>query len=216
MAFRFAHPIAALVLAAGLACAAPALAANKVIDAGKVFVRLDAYWKLPAAERSHFAMAFRLRTAGGAPLTAPVTLVDGDKRTPIPLGPDGKVLVLPTAAQLADGKVEIGVDASTKLGANIGLEPLVPPATDLDAKELAAAIGQAGPGMKKIAGVLGLALPMPKAVLFVGAPSGEAELADGRRVPLPMVKGAPAYDPATLPNARRIHLAKVPQKLDID
>jgi hypothetical protein len=70
--------------------------------------------------------------------------------------------------------------------------------------------------MKKIAGVMALALPTPKAVLFIGASSGEAELADGRRVTLPLVKGAPAYDPAAIPNARRIHLAKVPSKLDID
>jgi hypothetical protein len=70
--------------------------------------------------------------------------------------------------------------------------------------------------MKKIAGVMAFTLPTPKAVLFVGVTSGEAELADGRRVPLPLVKGVAAYDPAAIPNARRIHLAKVPQKLDID
>jgi len=69
--------------------------------------------------------------------------------------------------------------------------------------------------MKKIAGLLAMALPTPKAVLFIGVPSGEAELADGRRVALPLVKGAPSYDPAAIPNARRIHLPKVPAKLDI-
>jgi hypothetical protein len=113
-------------------------------------------------------------------------------------------------------KVEVGVEPGTKLGLTVSLEPLVAPAADLDAAELAAAIAQAGPGMKKIAGVLGLALPMPKAVLFVGAASGEAVLADGKRVPLPLVKGAPAYDPAVIPGARRIRLASVPRKLDID
>ena len=34
--------------------------------------------------------------------------------------------------------------------------------------------------MKKIAGILALAMPAPKAVLFAGVTSGEAELADGR------------------------------------
>ncbi|HEY0437139.1 MAG TPA: hypothetical protein VGC92_10890, partial [Phenylobacterium sp.] len=98
----------------------------------------------------------------------------------------------------------------------VGLEPLAPLAQDYDARELAAAVAQAGPGMKKIAGVLALALPTPKGVRFVGVPSGEAELADGKRVPLPVVKGVPEFAPAAFPTAVRIHLPKVPARLAID
>ncbi|MFL5297413.1 MAG: hypothetical protein ACJ798_13610 [Phenylobacterium sp.] len=206
---------AALLALLSVGAAPPALAAGKQIDAGKLFTRLDAYQKLPPAERSHFTMAYYLHI-GPQPLTAPMVLVEGATRTPIPLRADGKVLKLPTPAQLEKAKVEIGVDEATKIGETIGLEPLTPAAADLDARELAAAIAQAGPGMKKIAGVFGLALPTPKAVLFQGVASGEAELADGRRVPLPLVKGAPSYDPAVTPNARRIRLPGVPRKLDID
>jgi hypothetical protein len=205
----------AAAFAVVLCLASAAAAAPKQIDASKLFTHYDAYLKLPAAERSHFTMAFYLRQAG-QPLAAQVTLVEGASRTPIPLGADGKVLRLPTLAQLSSGKIEIGVEAGTTLSETVGLEPLVAPAADLDARELAAAVAQAGPGMKKIAGVLGLALPKPKAILFVGAASGEAELANGRRVRLPLVKGAPAYDPSEIPNATRIRLANAPQKLDID
>ena len=205
----------AAAVAVALVAATPTLAAGRQIDAGKLFTRLDAYLKLPPAERSHFTMAYYLHV-GPQPLAAPMTLVEGATRTPIPLRADGKVLKLPTLAQLDKAKVEIGVDEGTKIGATIDLEPLVPPAADLDARELAAAVAQAGPGMKKIAGVFAMALPTPKAVLFQGVASGEAELADGRRVALPLSKGVPAYDPAALPNARRIRLPAVPRKMDID
>ncbi|WP_372781709.1 hypothetical protein [Phenylobacterium sp.] len=203
------------VAALALVLATPAAAAGKMVDASKVFARLDAYLKLPPAERSHFTMAYYLRV-GDAPLTAPAWLVEGDRKTAIPLRADGRILRLPTAAQLGAAKVEIGVDAATKVNENIGLEPLAAPAQDLDARELAIALAQAQGGMRKIAGPMGFALSTPKAILFVGAQSGEAELADGKRVPLPMIKGAPAYDPAALANAKRIHLARTPQKLDID
>lgn len=210
-----AHRLAATLAAAAFALASPAAAAAKLIDAGKLFTHYDAYLKLPAAERSHFVMAFYLKVAGQPP-TAPVFLVEGATRTPIPTRADGKVLKLPTLAQLDKAKVDLGVEEGTKINETVGFEPLVAPATDLDAHELAAAVAQAGPGVKKVAGILALTLPTPKAVLFVGAPSGEAELADGKRVPLPMVKGYPAYDPAVILGAKRIHLTAVPRKLDID
>ena len=213
MPHRFCRSLVAAALV--LVAASPAVAANKVVDASKAFGHLDAYLKLPAAERSHFTMAFYFHV-GPSPLTAPIWLVEGDRKTPIPLRADGKVLRLPTLAQLGAAKVEVGVDAATKLGASIGLEPLIAPSTDMDARELAAAVAQAARGAKQIAGVMAFAVPAPKSVVFVGATAGEVEFADGRRAALPLIKGAPAYDPAALPNAKRIHLAKLPSKLDID
>ena len=110
----------ALVAAAfALVVASPAMAANKVVDASKAFGHLDAYLMLPAAERSHFTMAFYFYV-GSQPLTAPIWLVEGERRTPIPLRADGKVLRLPTLAQLGAARVEVGVDAATKLVVRIG------------------------------------------------------------------------------------------------
>ncbi len=220
MAFRLGPTAATALLAlcvSGPAAAAAGMRmeAAKQVDAAKLFTHYDAYLKLPAAERSHFTMAFYLRL-GAAPLTAPVWLVEGDKKIPMPVRADGRIEPPPTLAQLVADKVEIGVDPGTKLRLIIALEPLAAPGTDLDARELAAAIAQARPGMRKIAGVIGFALPAPKAVLFLGVPAGDAELADGRRVALPLISGAPAYDPAAIPNARRIRLQKIPTRLDID
>jgi len=203
------------VLAAMLAAASPALAAEKVIEIGKAFPFLKGYLELPAAERSHFTMAYYLHV-GSTPLTAPVWIVEGDKRALLVLGPSGKVTHLPSLAQLGDAKLVIGVDPATKINATIGVEPLIPPAADLDAHELAAAVAQAAVGEKKAAGIMAMAMPKLSNVGFVGVAAGEVEFADGHRAPLPMVKGLVTYDPAAQPNARRIRLPKVPDKLDIN
>jgi hypothetical protein len=202
------------IIALLLAVASPVAAADKVVDANKVFPYLEAYLKLPAAERSRFTMAYYLHI-GAQPLTAPVSLLLGDRRTPVPLSPSGKVERLPTLAQLADGKIGVAVDSATKFNATIGVEPLMPPAADMDARDLAAAIAQAAVGQRKVGGIMALALPKLKEVAFVGVPSGEVEFADGRRAALPLVKGVPTYNPEALPNAKRIRLPKAPDKLDI-
>lgn len=204
-------PAAALLLAA----ASPALAAEKVVEIGKAFPFLKGYLELPPAERSHFTMAYYLKL-GSQPLTAPVWIVEGDKRTPLALGPTGRVSRLPSLAQLASAKLAIGLDPATKINTVLGVEPTIAPAADLDAHELAAAIAQAAVGEKKAAGLLAMAMPKLSNVAFVGVTSGEVEFADGRHAALPLVKGAPTYDPAAQPNARRIRLPKTPDKLDIN
>jgi hypothetical protein len=204
----------AALIAFGVA-APHAEAASKLVDAGKVFPLASNYLKLPAAERSRFTAAYYLKT-GGQPLSVPAWIVTDGKRMPLPLDANGKVGRLPTLAELDHGKLELGVDAATKVQITLGIEPLVAPATDLDARELAEAIAQAATGSKKAAGILALAMPKLDDVVFVGAGSGEIEFADGRKAPLPIVKGQPTYTPAAQPGARRIRLAKTPMKLDID
>lgn len=202
------------IAAAALALASPALAANKTIEAAKAFPYLAAYLKLPAAERSHFTMAYYLRL-GTDPLKAPVWLVEGGKRTSLPLRADGKVERLPDLAHLEAGQLEIAVDPATKINTVLGVEPLVAPAADLDARELAAAIAQAAVGSRKAVGIMAMAMPKLTNVGFVGVPAGEVEFADGHRATLPLVKGVPTFTPGDMPNARRIRLPAVPRKLDM-
>jgi hypothetical protein len=208
------RPVRSLAIVLLLAAGA-AQAANKTVDAGKVFPLLADYLKLPAGERSHFAPVYYLHQ-GQAPAVVPVWLIDNGQRTPIPVRADGRIELLPSLAALAHDKVEFGVDGATKLGVSLSVEPIVAPAADLDARELAAAVAQAAVGVRKAAGIKALAMPKIQSVTFVGAGSGEVEFADGRRAPLPLAHGAPSYNPATQPNARRIRLAKVPLKLDLD
>jgi hypothetical protein len=214
MSRRVARTLAVAALLA-VAAASTATAANKQVDAGKVFNMLESYLKLPAAERSHFTMAYYMHI-GPQPLTAPVWLLADGKRIPLPLRADGKVERLPTLAELDHGKLEVGIDESSKINVTIGVEPLMPPTADLDAHELSAAIAQAATGAKKAAGIMALAMPKLEAVAFVGSGSGEIEFADRHRAPLPVVKGQPTYNPTAQPNATRIRLAKPPLKLDID
>lgn len=206
-----------IVIAAALmlAVSAPALAADKVVDAAKAFPYLAAYLKLPAAERGHFVLTYAWRL-DGEPLKAPVWLVDGAQRTPLVVRPaDGKVERLPDLAELEHSKIEFGLDAASKISTTLGIEPAIPPAADLDAHELAAAIAQGAIGARKAAGIMAIAMPKLSNVGFVGVASGEIEFADGHRAPLPLLKGVPTYTPADQPNAKRIRLPAVPRKLDI-
>eukprot|EP01041_Mallomonas_annulata_P024831 gene24831-45722_t len=60
-----------LMGALALAPSAALAADGKQVDAKKVFPYLDAYLKLPAADRSRFRLAYYVKS-NGKPLTAPV------------------------------------------------------------------------------------------------------------------------------------------------
>jgi hypothetical protein len=205
---------AAATLAVPTLASGPAAAAGKSVDAKKVFPYLDAYLKLPPAERSRFRLSY-LFLRDGKPLAAPVWLVDGAARTPIPLRADGAAARLPTLAQLDGAKVEIDVEPGTKLGVHMVMEPAMAPAAEMDARDLAAAYAQCATGIKKSLGILAMAMPKLQGLLFVGVPSGEAELADGRRVPLPVVKGVVGFNPAAMPGAKTLRFPRAPGRVEI-
>ncbi len=203
-----------LTLMGAIALASPAAAADgKQVDAKKVFPYLDAYLKLPAADRSRFRLAYAFRT-GGKPLTAPVWLVDGGQRQALALRPDGRIERAPSLAQLERGKVQIDIDPGAKVGVGLSVEPTLAPAKDMDARELAAALSQASTGVRKALGVLAMAMPKLEVILFHGVTSGEAELADGRRMALPVVKGMVTFDPAKLAGAKMLRFPRAPSRVE--
>ena len=197
-----------------LVAVSPAAASDKLVDPKKVFPYYEAYLKLPAAERSRFKTTYTFHI-GPQPLTAPIWLVEGDKRTQLPLAPDGQVLRLPTLAQLQTAKLQAGVPEGTKLGCTIGIEPLMRPAAEMDAREVAASLAQAAVGVKKAAGLMAMAMPKLTQVSFLGVPFGEVVTADGKRTPLPVLKGAPSFNPSDFPGARTLRFPKAPTKLDM-
>ena len=200
---------------AALSLAGPVAAAAKVVEAKKVFPFLDVFLKIPPADRNRFRLVYTFRSAG-KPLAAQVWLIDGGPRTPMPLRADGRADRLPTLAQLDRGKIEIGVDAGTKISVGMTLEPTTVPAAELDARDLAAAIAQASTGVRKGAGIMALAIPKMQAVAFHGVTSGEVEFADGRRATLPIKDGTPTYTPTAQPAAKTLRFARPPARITIE
>ncbi len=211
-------PTRRLMLGAALSLVAalPALAAEKLIEAGQVFKYLDVYLKIPAAERTHFVVAYYL-TVGGKPVTGVhVSLISGGVRTPVPIGADGRVLRLPTLRELqTHAQMAFDVAPTTKFGLRLGVEPLVRPALDLDAAYLTFAVAQAQAGVKKAGGLIGFMIPNMERVWLPGAEGAEVVYADGRRARLPVVKGMAVFDPSAWRGARTLHFTRAPTRLDI-
>jgi len=209
------HASRRIILAGALALAAlPAAASDKLVDPKKVFPYLEPYLQLPAAERSRFRTTYTFHI-GPQPITAPVWLVEGATRTQLPLGPDGRALRLPTLAQLQTAKLQMGVPEGTKIAVRLSIEPIMRPAAEMDAREVAAALAQAAVGVKRAAGLMAMAMPRFTQVSFLGVASGEVILADGKRAALPLLKGAPSFTPADFPTAKTLRFPKAPTKLDM-
>jgi hypothetical protein len=197
---------------AALALSAPARADEaKSVDAAKVFTYWQNYLELPAAERSRFRMVYTLVSAG-KPLTVPVTLVVDGRRAQLPLR-EGLVLKMPNLDETRRGKIEVAVPPDTKLGVRMAVEPLARPALRMDARDLAISVEQAAKGVKKEAGLMAAMAPNLTKVTITGPTSGEVELADGRRAPLPLEDGKPVFDPAKFPGARALRFKTVPAHL---
>jgi hypothetical protein len=207
-----------IVLAGVLACAValPAAAADKSVELGKVFPYLDAYLKIPPAERSRFTLAYRL-TQGGKPITGvKAWIVQGATRIPVTVAADGRVEHLPTLAQIqGGGKLEIDAPPQTKFGISMEIEPVMRPAAEMDASALSGALEQAATGAKKAAGVMGFAIPKMERIYFRGGAGGEVIWLDGKHSVLGTAKGMPVIDAAYLRKAKTIRFAKPPTQMFI-
>jgi hypothetical protein len=197
-----------------VAVAGSALAADKMIDPNRVFPYLQAYWKLPPAERNRFAPAYVFKH-NGQPLAVPVAIVQGAASNPIPMRPDGRVGRLPTLAELESGKLHVGLDEKDKFTSQMQVEALLRPAAQMEVRELVAAIDQATAGEKKVAGFVGFMAPKMTEVGFEGVPSGEVRFSDGRKAPLPVESGFPVFAPAKFPGAVMLVFPKTPTRIQI-
>lgn len=200
--------IAAAVLALATAAAAPP---EKSVPVSKAFPYLETYLKMPAAERSRFTLGYFL-TIGGKPATnVNVWLVDGGKRTPVPIGADGIVIRTPNLGELErNATVVLGASPDTKFGLQLQIEPLVPRGVEMDAPALSLAAVQADAAVHKAAGLLGFAAPHLTRIYFKGSSGGEAVFADGHAVKLSVLKGFTFYDTETERGAKTIRFTKAP------
>jgi hypothetical protein len=200
---------------AAIAAAGQARAQTKPpVKLARAFPYLDKYWALPPGERDRFILGYQFLLDGkpAAGLKGTIIAADG-RREPFAVGPDGRVLRLPTRAELAAASLALDLPANAKMGVTLDVLPSVPPAREMNPHELEIAIAQANAGMGKAAGLLSFAVPKLTAVGFPGAGPGEATLADGRRAALPEKDGAAFYAPAKLAGARALSFARPPARL---
>jgi hypothetical protein len=180
----------------------------------QLFPYWENYLKIPAAERTRFAPGYFMTWKGPKPAELRLFAVDGARRTPVAIGPDGRMT--PPPIDYFRSKTAV-MDAPGAEGHsfNISLELLatMAPAREVPASEIVATLNQSNAGIRKAAGLIGMAAPKMGRVLFVGAGSGEAVDAQGRRTPLPIVRGAPAFQPSSMPTAQRVVLAQTPSKV---
>lgn len=205
----------ALIASALALAAAPAWAADKKsVEVGKAFPYLENYWKLPAGERSRFAVVYYLKRDGRPAAGLRGAIVQGAARTPVSVAATGRVSPLPTLAQIRGGaNIEFDVPADTKFSMSMQIEPTVRPAAEMSAPELALAVTQAAKGAKKVAGLMGMAMPTIAAVAFKGVSAGTVVHADGRTAALPVKEGMPFFQPAKLRTAATLKFARAPSQL---
>jgi len=206
----------ALALVATLDAGA-ATAQERLVDADKIFALLDKFYAMPPADRSLLAVRYNIMRDGKPAPDLHAFLVVGGKRTPIPVAADGKVERLPTSAELA-AHAQVAIDAppTVKFSNRLSLDTAIPPAPEVNAATCAQAIAQANDAVRRAAGVMAMLAPKVKAATFVGAGSGVAVLADGKTLPLPLIGGAPAYDPDAIKGARTIRLARTPSLISLE
>jgi hypothetical protein len=205
-----------LTLAAGgLALPMSAFAGTKEpVKLAKAFPYLDAFLKLPAAQRSRFHPAYYLTQAGRPAGGVRAFIIEGATRTPLVIGADGRMSRLPTLAQLqGDAQFQLDAPAEAKFGERLDIEATMAAATQLDAHELALAIAQAAEAVKAIAGPMAFAAPKLAAAAFPGSHGGNAMLPDGRALPLLAGRFGPVYEPAKAPGARTIVLSPAPSRI---
>ncbi len=207
-----------LVLMSGLAAAAagPALAqaGQKSVEVAKAFPYLENYLKLAPAERSRFTVAYYLATEGKPAAGMKGWIAHGGARTPVTVRADGRVLPLPTLAQIrGNAMLHLDAPASAKFNVSMTVEPIVRPAAEMPAADLAQSIDQAARGAKRMAGLLGVAVPKFDRVVFRGVASGTAVLAGGRTAALPVVKGTPVFEPAKLKTAQTLRFPRAPSQV---
>jgi len=179
---------------------------------------LQDFLNLSPAERSQIDVYFMVKIKHGDPSLTRITLNDRGNSVPIHIGPDGRLSPMPTREQVNDGAT---LTVTYQEGAGIAFKsntfsPLQP-STTYDARSLALGLRQGNNIVKKVAGVLSLAVPPLDRVFFVGGGSGTVEI-DGKTVPLPQNQtkdkypnGTPYFVPADMPGATRIHLSQTPK-----
>lgn len=211
--------VASALMSLALAATIPSAAraeAGKVAPATKVFSFLEAFLKVPAAERSRIKVTYALMREGKRATGVKATLIEANGvRTPLPIDGEGRFERTPTLAQLqAKAQVSFDVPADTKLGSTMLLDPVLKPAAEYDARELVATVEDSNKAIRKAAGPMALMAPQMDGLKFLTVDSGVAIFPNGSSRPLPVIAGGVVFEPGQFKGASRVRLAKTPSAVD--
>lgn len=207
--------IAISILAAPMARAA----GEPLAKADKLYPYLKMYLETPPRQRDRFLLAFYLTRDRKPASDVKAFLVGPGGRRPIAIAGDGHILTVPSLADLNAGvQVEIDAPAPDKIGAVPEILATMPSAAHLDTHQLILAMDQANAAIAAHTGILSFAAPKLTCAYMLGAHSGQAQLANGRTVPLPLrtnpyFAGAPYFDSVAMPDARGLVLDRAPQRI---
>ena len=184
------------------------------------FTYLDKFLALPPQRRDKFTVAYyATRDRRPAP-DLRLSIVDpGGRRTALTLDRDGRVNALPTIGQLQSGaRLEAESAIGGKIDLDLEMHPVTPPSTHPDPGALSAALAQANDVVRAIAGIISFVAPQISAAVFVGAGSGQAILADGHALPLPVsagryLTGSPYFEPKAMAVVKALSLARTPTRI---
>jgi hypothetical protein len=195
-------------------------AARPPAKADTLYPYLKMYLEAPPEQRSRFVLAYYvMRDRKPAPDVKAFLVGADGRRRPIALGGDGRVETLPSLGELnANIQVEVDAPPSDKVGSALEILATLPVAQRLDTHALELAMQQANAAIAAHAGVLAFAAPKLTCAFMVGAHSGQAVLANGKSVGLPLrtgpyFSGVPYFDSVAMPDARAVVLDKAPLRV---
>jgi len=208
--------IAVSILAAPAALAA----AQPLVKVDALFPYLKIYLEATPEQRSRFTLAYyAMRDRRPAPDVKAFLVGADGRRRPIAIAGDGRVETLPTLSDLhANIQVEVDAAPSDKITPNVEILANVAAAARMDTRPLVQAMEQANAAIAAHAGILSFAAPKLTCAYMIGAHSGQAVLANGHSVPLPLrtgrlFAGAPYFDSAAMPDARAVVLDRAPLRV---
>ena len=200
-----------------LALAWPAHAVERLVPAKRLMPWFDYYLGMAEARRDRFRPAYQV-LVDDRPYTGAVVLVDGARRTPLAMGPDGRFDQFPTLAELKRRPLlALDAPAHARIKADLGVEALAPHGVEIATAPLRQAIDQLNTALKGAAGVLSFAVPrFGRAFFIFGGRAGAAVAADGSALPLPLGEDAPVepfWSPSRQPSAVAVRFPAAPARV---
>lgn len=198
---------------AGALAAEPvwAQATERTVRASEVFGQLATYYRLPAAQRSHFRPVYFLRaeTPGSAGLQIKF-VVRGATRQ-FTFGQNGRLMDPPAPGDIDAGQLLVPT-ALGRVRASLQIEPVLTLGAAVTAADVARSMEQANAAIASQAGLMAFAAPRVAGVDFV-APAGVTAVSvatDGTRRVVARKDDALTYRPAQHPRAVRIEFTAPP------